>query len=40
MAVSGRARALYQRIADKLRAQITDGTLAPGDRLPTEAEIA
>ncbi|MFD8937913.1 GNAT family N-acetyltransferase, partial [Streptomyces sp. NPDC059578] len=32
--------ALYQRIADKLRAQITDGTLAPGDRLPTEAEIA
>ncbi|MFB6807631.1 GNAT family N-acetyltransferase [Streptomyces sp. NPDC056387] len=40
MAVSGRARALYQRIADKLRAQITDGTLTPGDRLPTEAEIA
>ncbi|MFE6630296.1 MULTISPECIES: GNAT family N-acetyltransferase [Streptomyces] len=40
MAVSGRARALYQRIADRLRAQITDGTLAPGDRLPTEAEIA
>ncbi|MEV0449823.1 GNAT family N-acetyltransferase [Streptomyces sp. NPDC050600] len=40
MAVSGRARALYQRIADKLRAQITEGTLGPGDRLPTEAEIA
>ncbi|MER6916736.1 GNAT family N-acetyltransferase [Streptomyces sp. NPDC000594] len=40
MAVSGRARALYQRIADKLRAQITDGTLGPGDRLPTEADIA
>ncbi|MFC8273818.1 GNAT family N-acetyltransferase [Streptomyces sp. NPDC057271] len=40
MAVSGRARALYQRIADKIRAQITDGTLSPGDRLPTEAEIA
>lgn len=40
MAVSGRARALYQRIADKIRAQITDGTLVPGDRLPTEAEIA
>ncbi|WP_199578108.1 GNAT family N-acetyltransferase [Streptomyces sp. CRB46] len=40
MAVSGRARALYQRIADELRAQITDGPLGPGDRLPTEAEIA
>ncbi|MEU7377187.1 GNAT family N-acetyltransferase [Streptomyces albidoflavus] len=40
MAVTGRARALYQRIADDLRAQITDGSLQPGDRLPTEAEIA
>lgn len=40
MAVSGRARALYQRIADELRAQITDGHLSPGDRLPTEVEIA
>ncbi|MFJ6792024.1 GNAT family N-acetyltransferase [Streptomyces angustmyceticus] len=40
MAVSGRARALYQRIADQLRAEITDGTLGPGARLPTEAEIA
>ncbi|MGY3341060.1 DNA-binding GntR family transcriptional regulator/GNAT superfamily N-acetyltransferase [Streptomyces filamentosus] len=40
MAVSGRARALYQRIADQLRVQITEGALRPGDRLPTEAEIA
>jgi DNA-binding GntR family transcriptional regulator/GNAT superfamily N-acetyltransferase len=36
----GRPRALYQRIADKIRASITDGTLGPGARLPTEAEIA
>ncbi|MFE3770836.1 GNAT family N-acetyltransferase [Streptomyces sp. NPDC059122] len=40
MAVSGRARALYQRIADKIRVEITDGSLGPGARLPTEAEIA
>ncbi|MEV6131971.1 GNAT family N-acetyltransferase [Streptomyces violaceusniger] len=40
MAVSGRARALYQRIADKIRDEIVDGTLSPGARLPTEAEIA
>ncbi|MDX3232534.1 GNAT family N-acetyltransferase [Streptomyces sp. ME19-01-6] len=40
MAVSGRPRALYQRIADKLRAEIADGTLGSGSRLPTEAEIA
>ncbi|MFD3503912.1 GNAT family N-acetyltransferase [Streptomyces sp. NPDC058642] len=40
MAVSGRARALYQRIADGIRAEIADGTLGPGARLPTEAEIA
>ncbi|GGN61935.1 hypothetical protein GCM10012285_61490 [Streptomyces kronopolitis] len=40
MAVSGRARALYQRIADGIRDQIMDGTLGAGARLPTEAEIA
>ncbi|MEU4301950.1 GNAT family N-acetyltransferase [Kitasatospora aureofaciens] len=40
MAVSSRARALYQRIADKIRSEIADGTLGPGARLPTEAEIA
>lgn len=40
MPVSGRPRALYQRIADDLRKRITDGTLEPGARLPTEAEIA
>lgn len=40
MAVSGRARPLYQRIADKLRAEIADGSLGPGARLPTETEIA
>ncbi|MFF1546009.1 GNAT family N-acetyltransferase [Streptomyces sp. NPDC058291] len=40
MGVSGRARALYQRIADKIRSEIADGTLGPGARLPTEAEIA
>ncbi|MGW2544111.1 GNAT family N-acetyltransferase [Kitasatospora sp. NPDC001574] len=40
MAVSSRARALYQRIADKIRTQIADGTLGPGARLPTEAELA
>ncbi|MBK3642177.1 GNAT family N-acetyltransferase [Streptomyces sp. MBT33] len=40
MAVSGRPRALYQRIADKIRTEITSGALGPGSRLPTEAEIA
>ncbi|MFG2463361.1 GNAT family N-acetyltransferase [Streptomyces sp. NPDC048523] len=40
MAVSGRPRALYQRIADKIRTEIAHGTLGPGARLPTEAEIA
>jgi DNA-binding GntR family transcriptional regulator/GNAT superfamily N-acetyltransferase len=40
MAVSGRPRALYQRIADKIRDQIADGVLGSGARLPTEAEIA
>lgn len=30
----------YQRIADGIRRQITDGDLSPGDRLPTAAEMA
>jgi DNA-binding GntR family transcriptional regulator len=30
---------IYQRIADDLRAQIADGTLPPGSKLPTEAEL-
>jgi DNA-binding GntR family transcriptional regulator len=29
----------YHRIADHLRAQILDGDLAPGQQLPTEAEL-
>lgn len=40
MAVSGRPRALYQRIADKIRKDINEGHLGPGARLPTEAELA
>ncbi|GCD99726.1 GNAT family N-acetyltransferase [Embleya hyalina] len=40
MAISGRPRALYQRIADRIRDEIVEGTLGPGARLPTEAEIA
>lgn len=40
MGISTRPRALYQRIADKVRAEIMDGTLPPGERLPTEAEIS
>lgn len=30
---------IYQRIADDLRAQIADGTLPPGSKLPTEADL-
>lgn len=30
---------MYQQIADTLRDQITDGTLAPDAKLPTEAEL-
>jgi GntR family transcriptional regulator len=30
---------MYQQIADALREKIADGTLAPGDKLPTEAEL-
>lgn len=40
MSISSKPRALYLRIADKIRAEISDGTLAPGARLPTETEIA
>ncbi|WP_042370523.1 GNAT family N-acetyltransferase [Streptacidiphilus neutrinimicus] len=40
MAISGRQRPLYQRIADQIREEIAGGALLPGDRLPTEAEIA
>ncbi|MBB0245054.1 UTRA domain-containing protein [Streptomyces alkaliphilus] len=35
-----RQRAIYQRIADELRADITAGTLREDMRLPTEAELA
>ncbi|MFJ3817775.1 GNAT family N-acetyltransferase [Streptomyces sp. NPDC090056] len=40
MSISRKPRALYLRIADQIRAEISDGTLAPGARLPTEAELA
>lgn len=30
---------MYQQIADALREEIADGTMAPGDKLPTEAEL-
>lgn len=40
MSISSKPRALYLRIADKIRDEISDGTLAPGARLPTETEIA
>lgn len=30
----------YQRIADGIRRQISEGTLAPGDKLPTAPELA
>lgn len=40
MSISSKPRALYLRIADKIRAEISDGNLAPGARLPTETEIA
>ncbi|MES9606827.1 UTRA domain-containing protein [Actinomadura sp. NPDC000929] len=29
----------YQRIADDLRRQVIDGTLAPGDRVPSRAQL-
>lgn len=40
MSISRKPRALYLRIADALRAEISDGTLAPGARLPTETDLA
>jgi GntR family transcriptional regulator len=30
---------IYQRVADKLRSEIADGTRPPGSQLPTEAEL-
>ncbi len=35
-----RALPLYAQIADSLRAQIVDGRLRAGDRLPTESELS
>lgn len=34
------AQPKYQQIADQLRAQITSGALAPGQRLPSEPDLA
>ena len=34
------AEAVYTRIADELREQITSGAFRPGDDVPTEAELA
>jgi GntR family transcriptional regulator len=33
------AQSKYQQIADQLRAQISSGSLAPGDRLPSEPDL-
>jgi GntR family transcriptional regulator len=33
------AQAKYQEIADRLRDQIDNGTLQPGDRLPSEPDL-
>lgn len=30
----------YLRVADAIRAQVADGTLQPGDRLPSNRELA
>lgn len=40
MADLGAAKPPYQRIAAELRAQIADGTLGPGARLPTITALA
>lgn len=34
------AEVVYKQIADELRTRIQDGTLRPGDDVPTEAELA
>lgn len=36
---SGRSDAGYQRVADALRAEITSGRRAAGDRVPSESEL-
>ena len=36
---SGRSRGLVQHVVDGLTASFVEGTLAPGTKLPTEAEI-
>lgn len=33
------SRSVKEQIADELRAAVLDGSLAPGDRLPTEADL-
>jgi DNA-binding GntR family transcriptional regulator len=33
-------RPLYLQVAEALREQITEGKIEPGERLPTEAELA
>ena len=35
-----RPRRLYEQIADKIRAMISDGTFAPGEALPPERDLA
>jgi DNA-binding FadR family transcriptional regulator len=35
-----RSQPVYEEVANRLRTQIADGALAPGDRLPAEASLA
>ena len=35
-----RVRPAYQQVADQLLARVLDGSLAAGDRLPAEGELA
>ncbi|WP_394353818.1 FadR/GntR family transcriptional regulator [Nocardiopsis mwathae] len=37
---AGRSVPVTQRAVDRIKARIADGTLAPGDRLPTERDLA